>query len=477
MSDDSSSVSAEDTSDDAESVTGSEASSDIDKVEELRDAIDLIASTRHRLFLRAISHLPVRLQDEAFEARNKLDPVACAIVSRRIGSSVQREMKSVHKREDAADGKYYSQAQFLHFYGEEEGARKWAEAALGTSSSASKSKPRWELPQSKIDVLPSELRACIAAAAWCRTLSELPLRFRAKVAETLWHTGDTRALGRLACVSRTEFRNAALLERLREARTMWLNRWLCLEGLPSCCPLPEQGRRVYFSLRLHEAMHTRAAELWPNLRPDIAMERFVRDRGLELCNHGHVGGYVFCLAHADGVVKDETTCEGPQSGLGGGGGVGRSDGAASEAFRVTEYDNVSTGVVFLDCKGEALANVLLEVTGGATRAEDDHYTLGLPRPRAEPRYRRSSDPPPLPLATHALTLRRADEGDLATLTYALPKHGLRLRAADLQRRCTDSRRTSLDFGEVRGDCGIWCPPPHPDDISILRPRVSRGSRR
>ena len=94
-------------------------------------------------------------------------------------------------------------------------------------------------------------------------------------------------------MSRTEFRNAALLERLREARTMWLNRWLCLEGLPSCCPLPEQGRRVYFSLRLHEAMHTRAAELWPNLRPHIAMERFVRDRGLELCNHGHVGGTSF----------------------------------------------------------------------------------------------------------------------------------------------------------------------------------------
>ena len=155
--------------------------------------------------------------------------------------------------------------------------------------------------------------------------------------------------------------------------------------------------------------------------------------------------------------------------------MGRSDGAASEAFRVTEYDNVSTGVVFLDCKGEALANVLLEVTGGATRAEDDHYTLGLPRPRAEPRYRRSSDPPPLPLATHALTLRRADEGDLATLTYALPKHGLRLRAADLQRRCTDSRRTSLVFGEVRGDCVIWCPPPHPVDLSILRPRVSRAA--
>ena len=57
---------------------------DDDYVENLRDAIDLIACATPSAFVRAVGHLPERLQEQAYQAKEKLAAVACAVPVRRV---------------------------------------------------------------------------------------------------------------------------------------------------------------------------------------------------------------------------------------------------------------------------------------------------------------------------------------------------------------------------------------------------------
>jgi hypothetical protein len=106
--------------------------------------------------------------------------------------------------------------------------------------------------------------------------------------------------------------------------------------------------------------------------------------------------------------------------------------------------------------------VLLELTGGVFRVDDDHYVLAQPNPHRR-LVRRSSDPPPPPLATHHVALHLAGENDLCVLTGD-SRSTVRLSAAQLQVRCTASDHR---------DGGMWRG--HVEPSSTVR--TSRASRR
>ena len=416
---------------DGASADGSDISDDNDnEVEALRDAIDLVASAHSRTFSQAIGHL-------------------CGIVSRRISHSVTREMKDLqiaaaHLRADD-DGEHYTEAEFLQYYGAEEGALKWMETAPADVSqqlqSASLSVPTTSC--SRLDALPPELRACVATAtSICSStrpsicsLFELPAEYREQIVEALWSDshGDMRAIGRAVCVARTAFRSASLLQRLHAARDRWLRRWLCVEGLPRC-PLPEQGRRVHRSLRpmLTDTLNARVVEEYPGLCSEAALTRFCREHDLPTKLSTFAQTYLFCLAA----------------------------GEKASAWMVSAR-GVSTGAVFLDCGVEPLARMLLDLTGSAMEAHDGHYILGVQEDARAFCLRKMRDPPPQPLARHKLKLRLANESDLATLTDR-SLHTVRVSAGGLQERCED-------YFDGETYSGIWAPPER-----VMKQRVSHG---
>ena len=371
-----------------------------DRVDALHAAIDLIVMAPYDEFDRAVAHLPGHLQDSAFEARELLDAVASAIVSRRIGASVRREVEEL-----------------------ENTARLNEESADAATAEAQ--------PCSRVAALPPELRAHIAAASWCSTLSELPHRHHTMIARALWREGDRQSCGRLRCVSRS-FHSDWLSTRMTKARDVWLRSWLCIQGLP-VSPVAEHGRRVYeLSTKLRGVLNERAKELYPDRSAMRAIARFWSEQDLRC----YIGAYVFRVDE----VADEVT------------------------YRL---QRVAGGTVYVQCCTDELAEMLREHAVGLT-ADDDHYTLdtldSMPRTGILSR-RRSSDPPPEPIARHALTVRAAVSGDIEALSDR-SSSTIWLDEYELTARCTDTSRYECENG------GMWAPRAR----SEVRRRPSRKSR-
>ena len=66
-----------------------------DQVEEIREAIGLLATCSAAAFEAAVGHLPPHLQKSAFQAREHLRAVSSAIASRRIEAAVRNEMEQL----------------------------------------------------------------------------------------------------------------------------------------------------------------------------------------------------------------------------------------------------------------------------------------------------------------------------------------------------------------------------------------------
>ena len=341
-----------------------------DEIEEIRDSIGLLATCSAAAFEAAVVHLPPHLQNSAFRARQHLRAVSSAIDSRRIKASVRNEME-----------------QLLPM------------TTLPAQSAATD-------PGSRLGALPTELQACVYAAAWCKSISELPLACLAQICEAAWRGRNaTQVCGRLACVAH-RFRVDSLLGRLAEARDEWISCWICVTGLPVCA-VPEQGRRIIqLSETLRKLQHARAAALYPQVNAQHAIQQYWDSFQLGSRTCGTV-----CLpAHT-----------------------------LTECLTVP---NVASEFAYMHYCTAAFTAELIELTSAGLSADDYHYTLGLPRPRTMlPARRSATDPPPEPLARHALAVRRACKEDLPVLTDRSRR--IRVSPYELQRRCTAG--------------GIWCP--------------------
>ena len=297
-------------------------------------------------------------------ARQHLRAVSSAIDSRRIGAAVRNEMEQLLPMNAAP-----------------------AQSAQAAQDSGS-----------QLSALPRELQACVYAATWCKSISELPLACLTQICEAAWRDRNApQVCGRLACVAHC-FRVDALLGPLAEARDEWLSCWICVTGLPACA-VPEQGRRMYgLSGTLHRLQYERATALYPHVNDEHAMEQYWDSFQVR----SSYGGLGVCLP----VHAQDTACE----------------------FAYMHFCTV------------AFTTEIIELASTGLSADDDHYTLDLPRPRTM-RPRLSTDPPPEPLARHALAVRRACKADLPGLTDRSRR--IRVSPCELQRRCTAG--------------GIWCP--------------------
>ena len=187
--------------------------------------------------------------------------------------------------------------------------------------------------------------------------------------------------------------------------------------------------------------------------PQRAIQRFWRDNNL-----GEGYGFKFHL------FPTTIVAEGP-----------------SEAIEA-EADAVSDGRWFIQCPSNNFATILLELAVDVT-ADDDEYTLNLPKPPYE-RVRTTRDPPREPLARHALTLRRAGRADLPVLT-GYSNSPVRVSDAGLQYRCTDCSRYDWfgdDDDSEAGQNGAWRPleyerPPSRRSREGPRTRRSTGTAR
>ena len=195
-----------------------------DEIEDIRDGIGLLATCSAAAFEAAVIHLPSHLQNSAFRARQHLRAVSSAIDSRRIGAAVRNEMEQLLPMTAVP-----------------------AQSAQAAQDSGS-----------QLSALPRELQACVYAATWCKSISELPLACLTQICEAAWRDRDApQVCGRLACVAHC-FRVDSLLGPLAEARDEWLSCWICVTGLPACA-VPEQGRRMYqLTSTLFGLQHTEA---------------------------------------------------------------------------------------------------------------------------------------------------------------------------------------------------------------------------
>ena len=357
-----------------------------DEIEEIRDGIGLLATCSAAAFEAAVSHLPPHLQNNAFRARQHLRAVSSAIDSRRIKAAVCNEME-----------------QLLPM------------TTLPAQSAATD-------PGSRLGALPTELQACVYAAAWCKSISELPLACLAQICEAAWRGRNaTQVCGRLACVAH-RFRVDSLLGRLAEARDEWISCWICVTGLP-VCDVPEQGRRIrQLSRTLFELQHKRAAALYPQVNAQHAIQQYWDSFQLGSRTCGTV-----CLpAHA----------------------------SLTECLTVPNA-NVASEFAYMHYCTAAFTAELIELASTGLSADDDHYTLGLPT--IFRRKTTATDPPPEPLARHALAVRRACKEDLPVLTDRSRR--IRVSPCELQRQCTAG--------------GIWCPEQRA--TSRLRALVARAA--
>ena len=334
-----------------------------DEIEDIRDGIGLLATCSAAAFEAAVIHLPSHLQNSAFRARQHLRAVSSAIDSRRIGAAVRNEME-----------------QLLPMTAVPAQSAQAAQAAQD--------------PGSRLSALPRELQACVYAATWCKSISELPLTCLSQICEAAWRDRNApQVCGRLACVAHC-FRVDSLLGPLAEARDEWLSCWICVTGLPACA-VPEQGRRMFqLTSTLFGLQHERAAALYPQVNAQHAIGQYWDS--FQLSN----GYATVCLP----VHAQDTACE----------------------FAYLQY-----------CTAAFTAEII-ELASAGLSADDDRYTLDLPRPSMWPRT--TADPPPEPLARHALAVRRACKADLPGLTDRARR--IRVSPCELQRRC------------VAG--GIWC---------------------
>ena len=339
-----------------------------DEIEDIRNGIGLLATCSAAAFEAAVIHLPSHLQNSAFRARQHLRAVSSAIDSRRIGAAVRNEME-----------------QLLPMTAVPAQSAQAAQAAQAAQDSGS-----------RLGALPRDLQACVYAATWCKSISELPLACLTQICEAAWRDRNApQVCGRLACVAHC-FRVDALLGPLAEARDEWLSCWICVTGLPACA-VPEQGRRMkQLNSTLFDLQHERAAALYPQVNAQHAIGQYLDS--FQLSN----GYATVCLP----VHARDRACE----------------------FAYLQY-----------CTAAFTAEII-ELASAGLSADDDHYTLDLPRPRTM-RPRLSTDPPPEPLARHALAVRRACKADLPGLTDR--ERRIRVSPYELQRRC------------VAG--GIWCP--------------------
>ena len=355
------------------------------EIEEIRDGIGLLATCSAAAFEAAVSHLPSHLQNSAFRARQHLRAVSSAIDSRRIKAAVRNEME-----------------QLLPM------------TTLPAQSAAID-------PGSRLGALPTELQACVYAAAWCKSISELPLACLAQICEAAWRGRNaTQVCGRLACVAH-RFRVDSLLGRLAEARDEWISCWICVTGLP-VCDVPEQGRRIWqLSRTLFGLQHERAAALYPQVNAQHAIQQYWDSFQLGSRTCGTV-----CLpAHT-----------------------------LTECLTVPNA-NVASEFAYMHYCTAAFTAELIELASAGLSADDGHYTLGLPTILR--RKTTATDPPPEPLARHALAVRRACKEDLPVLTDRSRR--LRVSPSELQRRCTAG--------------GIWCPEQRA--TSRLRALVARAA--
>ena len=354
-----------------------------DEIEDIRDSIGLLATCSAAAFEAAVIHLPSHLQNSAFRARQHLRAVSSAIDSRRIGAAVRNEVE-----------------QLLPMTAVPAQSAQAAQAAQAAQDSGS-----------RLGALPRDLQACVYAATWCKSISELPLACLTQICEAAWRDRDApQVCGRLACVAHC-FRVDSLLGPLAEARDEWLSCWICVTGLPACA-VPEQGRRMkQLDSTLFDLQHERAAALYPQVNAQHAIGQYLDS--FQLSN----GYATVCLP----VHAQDTACE----------------------FAYLQY-----------CTAAFTAEII-EIASAGLSADDDHYTLDLPRPRTM-RPRLSTDPPPEPLARHALAVRRACKADLPGLTDRARR--IRVSPCELQRRC------------VAG--GIWCP-----DADLRRFRAEFAARR
>ena len=356
-----------------------------DEIEEIRDGIGLLATCSAAAFEAAVSHLPPHLQNNAFRARQHLRAVSSAIDSRRIKAAVCNEME-----------------QLLPM------------TTLPAQSAATD-------PGSRLGALPTELQACVYAAAWCKSISELPLACLAQICEAAWRGRNaTQVCGRLACVAH-RFRVDSLLGRLAEARDEWISCWICVTGLP-VCDVPEQGRRIWqLSRTLFGLQHERAAALYPQVNAQHAIQQYWDSFQLGSRTCGTV-----CLpAHT-----------------------------LTECLTVPNA-NVASEFAYMHYCTAAFTAELIELASAGLSADDDHYTLGLPT--IFRRKTTATDPPPEPLARHALAVRRACKEDLPVLTDRSRR--IRVSPCELQRQCTAG--------------GIWCPEQRA--TSRLRALVARAA--
>ena len=153
-----------------------------DETEDIRDSIGLLATCSAAAFEAAVIHLPQHLQNSAFRARQHLRAVSSAIDSRRIGAAVRNEME-----------------QLLPMTAAPAQSAQTAQAAQDSGS--------------RLSALPRELQACVYAATWCKSISELPLACLTQICEAAWRDRNApQVCGRLACVAHC-FRVDSLLGR------------------------------------------------------------------------------------------------------------------------------------------------------------------------------------------------------------------------------------------------------------------------
>lgn len=202
--------------DDASSTASS--GPDPSAIEDYRSSIDSLSWMSMAEQDAVVHGLPTKLRDKFFKAMRLLEPVACALASRRIALEVRQEIKSTPGASTARH-----------------------EANEGSQQEMS------SLFTGSLGELPTELQIRIAHASQCTTLGELPSRYHCAIARAaLEDPGD---VGRLLSASRL-FHHHAIHEAMRHARQGWVRRWLRIDGLPDGADVPLHGRR--FNHAMHQ---------------------------------------------------------------------------------------------------------------------------------------------------------------------------------------------------------------------------------
>jgi hypothetical protein len=195
---------------------------DPDRIEDYRIELDSLSWMSLAEQDAVVEGLPDDLKNKFFKAMRLLEPVACALASRRIAGEARQELLALQER--------------------------------ASTSGLEKSGIALCAGPSRLAALPSELQMRIADASWCSTLDALPRAFHTAIARAALED-EVRSFGRLVSASRL-FHDPDLLERMAQLRLGWVRRWLRVDGLPDGADVPLHGRRFYqLSRRLHDVMY------------------------------------------------------------------------------------------------------------------------------------------------------------------------------------------------------------------------------